>query len=533
MNIRFFLNWVKKIGVSTSFILSIVVADGQSVQQAIDFSDQDLPGDSRIKSLGGASATLGGVATMSTNPATSVLTGKSQFVFAPNILTRKSTVDFLDQQTVEPNGTMKIASMGLVIHSNSVADAVSENIGEEDGVSEPVEGTSKPMTFGFAYNRTNNYTYNYKFEGINSESSITDYFGEEAARLGLRNQVVNLPSIYSPAELAFLTYLVDPDSSGVYSIGAGAGGDVHQELSYDSKGGLSSLDFSYAVGLSDKLSIGVSGGFTIYNLKIEERFTEEDREDVHDYYNSSVYIQRFEASGAGAKLKLGGIFKPSKNLTIGAYYHLPSGMTVNRRNKLILRGNFTDHPELNEDTLIFGSGITEERISETFDLEASYKLKNPGRSSLGVTYERPKIGLVTADVECINHSAVRYENLTTRDLNVNYGEINDALDQFWKLNFNLKVGGELRLKSLRFRAGTAIYNLLPTNNDLPEISNNLRRNYLTFGFGIEKTTFFLDLAYVKQFMEFGFTTYNLNDTSHLGSRKVNGTDVVISLGLKF
>ena len=90
------------------------------------------------------------------------------------------------------------------------------------------------------------------------------------------------------------------------------------------------------------------------------------------------------------------------------------------------------------------------------------------------------------------------------------------------------MGGEYRLDILRFRAGYA-FQANPYDSDLKRSSENL-----TFGMGIKKKKYFVDLGVVNSKLRDFYSPYVLNDGSEpVVDMTVKNTKFLVTVGFSF
>jgi hypothetical protein len=110
-----------------------------------------------------------------------------------------------------------------------------------------------------------------------------------------------------------------------------------------------------------------------------------------------------------------------------------------------------------------------------------------------------------------------------------YTQVNEAIKETYKGNFNVKLGGEIKFHTVMFRLGGAYYGS-PYADDALDASRMLA----TGGIGYRDHGIFIDLSYAHIMNQDVQFAYRLNDkpntfATQAGSR---GT-VMLTLGFKF
>jgi len=491
---------------------------GQSIQDIVRISEDNLTGTATTKAMGGAqSSTLFGEA-VTINPAIGAKLQNSVFIFSSSIFNHKNKLSIYDSQQ-KTNGTnFNINNLSFIINSrgNSQIDAAIK----EASINKENAKKIKHYAFGFTLNRTNNFKNNFKLDGINNTNSLTDHLGKLSLNEGITKQFINFDNVNSLAEMGFITYLTNPDSNNIYSKPLVKGGNIYQNYNYQSKGAVTDFGFSFSSEINEKLSIGTSVGLINYNVKATTTFDEEDTKNLHDYFDELVLQENLEIEGIGFNFKTGLIYSPKRWFNIALAYHSGNSLVLLQRYDATLETRLTNHPELLD--LKSPTSIQEAKIST---LESNFSTKTPPKTIIGFSFRDEKIGLLSFDLEHLNYANSSFTNIDTKNPNINYEVINNQIKTSLERTFNVKLGGQLNFKTKRFRAGVAQYNI-GGNENTP------KRTYLTLGYGIEDENYILGLAYVKKLSNSVFDVYNLQESTSTLNKEI-GTTIVFNIGIKF
>jgi hypothetical protein len=139
-----------------------------------------------------------------------------------------------------------------------------------------------------------------------------------------------------------------------------------------------------------------------------------------------------------------------------------------------------------------------------------------------------KKGFLTADIEYVNYSSMKYRYDDADVLAEN--SMNKTIQNTYKSAVNVRVGAEAKLQDVSLRAGFAYYGRPYQSNAV-----NADRLQLSFGTGYRTNTWFLDGAFVHSMQKTAEKPYvlnNLNDVSN-AIVKNNTSQLLVTLGWKF
>ncbi|MBB2148991.1 OmpP1/FadL family transporter [Pedobacter gandavensis] len=492
-----------------SSLVAIVATTGslyaQNSPDALRFSQTNYGSTARFKSMGGAQIGVGGdMSSLGGNPAGLGLFTKSEFSFTPELNMMKGKADFLGERTNGSKSMLNINNVGGVFYNPTYKPK-----GQD-----PTKGVISTV-FGVGYSRNNDFTGRYNFSGTNNLNSVNNYFAEEANFFapGDPTTLAN----YSIEKMAYDNYLINYDANNdVYSAATRA--PYRQSQSEIRTGATSEMNVAGALNISNKVYVGASLNF------VNSRY-QSDRILRESGYNTGVasnydtdYRINSDVKGSGFNARLGIIFRPDANLRVGATYQTPTW-------------SYFDDIQAHSLSTTYYQGAKEGIFTNTPGLSGvTYQLRTPGKGSLGASYVIAGKALISADVDYIDYSSIKY----SLDQDNNQGQINNAND-FIRNNYqnavNYRVGAEYKVaNAVSLRAGygnngTAIKN---------DTKNYFATQYYTGGLGYRVGSYYVDVAYQHIKGNVDLDSYFLNDGSEpVANIKTSRDNVFLTFGVRF
>ncbi len=115
----------------------------------------------------------------------------------------------------------------------------------------------------------------------------------------------------------------------------------------------------------------------------------------------------------------------------------------------------------------------------------NYELKTPWKAIGSIAINIKKKGLITADIEIIDYASAKFNSDTYK-----FSDENAVINSLYTKATNIRLGGEMKYKPFRIRAGYALYGSPYKDNA------ELERKSYTFGLGVDKGRFMVDFSYV-------------------------------------
>lgn len=486
----------------------------QYAGDAIRFGNTNYGSSSRFKGMGGAQIGVGGdMSSLGGNPAGLGLFTRSEFSLTPEFNGASSKANYLGTSSSASQDKMNLNHIGVVFYSPSLKTQGQDT---KKGVLSTV--------FGIGYNRNNDFTQRYSYEGTNTETSIRDYFAELAN--GSKSGSDGIIPARSLEDMAFKGYLINynsPGNAGNYT--ANPFTNNKQLKSETISGGTSELDFSGALNISNQLYIGASIGIVNVRYISDAEYTEKGTVNPYDptdgftgneNYNLS-FRQSQETKGSGFNGRLGLIFRPVGNFRIGATLQTPSWLYIDDTYSEVLNNSLT------------GGSASYNSNNSVNTYGFSYKLRTPLKGSLGASYVIGGQGIISADVDYVDYATTRFSEYNGSNMQVILSN-NADIRALYTSAVNFRVGGEYKIDQLSLRAGYGL-NGSPLKDDKDNI---YATKFYSGGLGYRINEYYFDLAYQRVESENRLKPYTLNGGAEPQASVKNGNNnVFLTFGVRF
>jgi len=485
-------------------------ASAQYSQDAIRFSGAQTGATSRIKALGNANVAVGGdLTSIGGNPAGLGFFTKSELSITPEFNMNKVSSDFLGQSSKGSRNDANLNNASVLFFSK---------LNKAPGQDKTKGWLS--VNFGASYNRTNNFYQKTYYSGINSSSSIADYY----AALG-NTALDNNYSLNGYLEgWAEAQKLITLNSAGNYEATTTLEGT--QSNTIVSTGGQSDLNFSFGANYSNKFYIGAGFGITSLRYNSTSNFVE----DNFQYNNLnqdfvSTYTRDQVTRGNGFNGRLGFIYKPIETVRIGATFTTPTWYTID------------DNSYEGLSTVYKGGNNYRANNGYSDTYPSSYRLRTPLKVAGGIAVFAGKLGFITGDVEYVDYSSTKLSNNTDDDYGIDFTQDNNDIKRLYKSAVNARVGLEARLNSsVLLRGGYGIQGSPFKEGVIPEDDTNNRYGTTTTvsgGLGYRFGQYYIDATFVHLNNATKQYPYEIGDLSP-DARVVNkNNNVFVTLGLRF
>jgi hypothetical protein len=501
-------------------MVSMLAGTAQSTTEtALLFSRINNGGSARVLGMGGANVSLGGdFSSASTNPAGLAMFNRSEITITPGYQTQSNSATYFGANTKASKTNLAIPSLSFVFNNEKSGRLVN-------------------ASFAITLTRLNNFNQQLQYEGINRHNSIGDFFANDSFGID--------PNTFTPDDmslnrLAYDNYLIDwyyDTNSDVYFYGSAAGININdptdlprltQRETKTYSGAQNQWTAAYAVNVDDKYFLGASLHLRTIRFDAETAYGESDFSfpnagPGYDPIFSVSLEERLKITGSGFSGTLGVIARPVDGLQFGLAYNTPTVYTMSDLYSARLATDWNNFDYFND-----GSVILDRLDYETDDILADYKLKTPGRLTMGVTYFFGKSGFMTSDFEFVNLSNAKYTSLLN---DISYEPDNANIQSLYRSTMNVRLGGEFRYQKLRFRTGFGFL-----GEPFFEPQNNIARTVSQFstGFGYRTDTFYVDTALIFSAGKNSYRPYAVpGEFSPLVSINNNTTQFLITLGLPF
>jgi hypothetical protein len=465
----------------------IFPAAAQYVEQGLMFSQTFPSMTARSLGMGGAFSSLGGdLSSAYLNPAGLGLYRKSEITLSPGIGFINTNTEYQNEHGDDFRTSFLFGNAGFVTAHNT-----KKNKG--------LVGTS----FALAYNRVNDFYRSVYMQGVNPNNSLADYFMDQAD--GIHPDDLLYEGYYGE-RLAFDAYVIDTMRGSPTTYSTPVPLPVTQERTIETAGGMGEWSFGFALNISHIFYFGM--GLGIHYLNYNKTLVHSEYDDANlSEFNAFSYSEVTDQDGFAANFKCGFIVRPFPILRISGALHTPLYFHVNEDYAYYMSSSFDGFKPYVEP--IYG--------------EFEYKLVTPLRVLGGLSVQIGKMGLVSADVEYIDHSNIRYRN-EYEDYDITY--LNDYIEEDYKPVLNMKAGGEVRFGPLSLRAGGGYY---PSASSAYKMFEKADYTEFTGGVGYRGKIFYIDVGFSALLHEEKYTLYYNN----IADLQTNRYRLITTYGIRF
>jgi long-subunit fatty acid transport protein len=474
-------------------------AFAQNESDALRYTRYGLTGSARIQGIGGAQTALGAdVSTLSANPAGLGMFRRSEFSISPGMQSVNTTTFINNGQNSGAESKFVIPQMGVIIPNRSLDS----------------EGKDwRGVTFGIGFTRLNNFNEQFSYQNsATPPNTIVDYFADRANNRSLMAGETLLGSldaeyargITTLAGLAYGTYLIDifEDAGGQFAEPLFSFGESLQQEEVRRSGSQNQIDIGAGTSYKDKIYLGASLGIVTSNFRQESlfresgnyvaTFDENGNPDRESPYNLALRDE-FTSRSTGVNLKVGIIGRPTDALRLGFSIQTPTIYRFDEEYQRALAATTLNPTSLQSET------VTEVALPGEFN----YRLTTPLRATGGVAYFINKYGFVTADIEYVDYSNMRFSSSDNMGSSSDYFTgVNNNISSTFQSAFNYKIGAEGRFEVFRVRAGFAHFGDPYQGSGVDGSVNSY-----TLGTGVRLKNYYLDLAYVNSQRQSPYSPY--------------------------
>jgi hypothetical protein len=455
-------------------LLTLTGLKAQNVDDALRYSQIFYTGTARFMSMGGAFTALGGdMSTFSQNPAGIGVFRSSEISVTPQLLHAKTSASF-----------------------NGISDdyLYNFNLGQAGVVGNLIKGSGTTglisLNVGYSFNKTNNLNNTSRIQGISSNSSMADYWADQAYG-------IYYGDIGGAAGIAYDAWIIDTiTGSGASYYGtvfSNYGDNPASEYGQNIRRLITNQGYTgeHAISIGGNYSNKVYFGATlgINTMRYTGHYEHLEKADyfLDSEFSDFSYVEHFENTGTGVNLKIGAIIRPVEELRIGVAFHSPTLYKIDERFYDNISSNFTDggHYEYSNDELVY-----------------EYALTTPFRALAGVAYQIEKTGLLSVDYEFVDYSMVKFSE--TGD-DYDYSEKNLDIKNTLQPAHNIRVGGELRFNKLYFRGGYGYYGKVFRED---EVNKDLFNRSISAGLGFREQNLSIDFGFTNMRNEQKYILYD-------------------------
>jgi len=485
---------MKKIIVIITVLAIHITLLSQSAIDALRYSRSLYTGTARSVSMGGAVGALGGDLTaICTNPAGIAVYRSSEVTLTPGFATSKTESKYNQNRETDISNNFNFNNIGVV-----------------SGINNDTEWSR--VSFGVAYNKTNNFDRNILIKGVNNSNSRLDYIVD----LANQNQMDDF--YFQPA---WDSYLIDynEDTEKYWSDFTNSTYGQTQRKSIEAEG--SSGEYTFAVGAnySHFLYVGASIGIATIYYQEKSLFSETDLDNrIANLYEYKLN-EEFTSRGAGFNMKVGAIVRPINFIRLGVALHTPTYYEIEEDYETKIE-SFFDNPIFENSTLTGFMGFSPKG-------EFDYELTTPMKAIGSVAFVLGKFGLISADYEFVDYSTIRM-----RAGSDSFDDVNETISDTYTATSNIRAGGELLLGMVSLRAGVGLYG--SPYKSLEGIEDALYTTY-SGGMGFSQDDFFVDFAYIHTQAAESYFLYDVypNQLKTESKTDFSSNRFMLTVGYKF
>ncbi len=474
----------------------------QTPEDIFNYSQRSISGTARSLALGGAQTSLGAeFGSLTYNPAGVALYRSSELTVSPGVESVNNDASYLSNSEETIDTGFSFGGIGLVF------------------TAKPNKRQQKKgwqfKNFAVGMNRV--YTYNREIvsEAFNPESSITDFFAEDAE--GFSEPELFDANLNNFGALAYRAFLIDPTNTEGFYTSILDNGQIDQRERVASSGRKNEILLSYGGNFKDRFYFG--GALGIVSLQNEQSttLTETDNQGLYPNFETLRLSESINVTGSGVNVSLGAIMRLSDELRIGASIKSPT------------RYNLTETFNSNVSAITLGGNGIETMEEFSPDGFFEYDAVEPYRFTGGLSYFFKKRGFIAIDYELVDYSTMR-ARFAEDAFDDAENALNQAIIERFQASHTLKIGAEVNLK--RGFAARGGYNITTS----PYVDESLKSTLIRFALGLGYRTekYFVDVAYSLSNADFVRQPYSLANRE-LAQVDVTQkeTNILITLGTRF
>ncbi len=496
------------------FVIVSYFSYAQNADDALRYSFIRHGGTSRYMAMGGAFGALGSdFSSLSTNPAGIATFKKTiKFMISPMFLVNSVTAKYRKNETNDNIFAGGLNNLGLVVSVNS-GDEYSD---------------WRNVCFGIGYNRFLDFNQNISIKGYSEESSMLDQFALNSNGSTPDDLFQNYQEVEWLAWAAELTDVMEGSKNNTYTHPYLFTAYLNQERKHNTNGGVGEFVFTLGGNYRNVLQIGASLGIQSVNYDSKASYTESsDSTDLQSY----TFSENLLTTGTGFNFKFGLIYIPFNFLRLGAAIHSPTFYSLTDFYSYSMESNWRTPDD--DGNTHYVSNTEEFNDNGTTENEFSYELFTPYRFVGSAALVISHFAILSADYEYVDYSLARL-----RSVEDNFSRQNTDIKNSYYFAENLRLGAEIRLAPLYFRAGMSYYGS-PYSQDY-EAKGSVKSQ--SFGIGLKTNRLYIDFAYQrseysKDYKLFDYIKFLDNgttiDATEMSELSFDKTIMSVTVGYRF
>ena len=452
-----------------AFCAVIIPASGQTMYDALNFSQNNYYGTAKTQAMGNAVTALGGdLGTVGINPAGSAVAGYSQFTITPGL-----TVSSVNSSYAPVYG-----EGGESAFHNNKTRFTMPNLGVSFRLETGRRLGLKSMTMSFVSNGTAQHLFESVSGGNNNMSTLSGSFAATAnmnadgsGNMMDPNVFKNYADPYRDSYYgwnqlsAYQSNMISYTSADNCYVGVAENidgkipGTLHQMSSRLTTGVKNDMVANLGFNISDKFYFGFNLGIPVQRYNYEESFREtpqdpeqfpvsfttSDGQTVVTNFKELQYKYAYSANIDGVYGKFGFIYLPVEGLRVGAAIQTPTLLTITESWR---NNSYTEFA----DSRFSAEGLTPQG-------QYRYTLRTPYSANFGLAYVFGTRGLVSVDYEIADFSVMKFNEINYDNVQfANPFEVqNTIMKLFNGVQHQLRIGAEYRLNpQFTLRAGYVV-----------------------------------------------------------------------------
>ncbi len=497
---------------------------GQSVVEALKYSQQDIRGTARYMGMAGAFGALGGdITTLGQNPAGIGVYRNSDLA---------ATLDLSNQVSSTQSAAGKVSDSKFSIACNNFGFVWAIRLNKS---------ALKNLNFGFAYNKQKSFDRSYKafYQDIVKGNSLSNYIAQETNKNGFTVEQLGNTE-YDPYDdmpwlnvLGYEGFLINPvqgeanEWSGV--VGAGTFGTG--SLSVREKGSVDEYNFNMGGNVHNVFYWGIGLTVTDFSYDLYSRYGEEfvdGYDENSELLDGSYELDNYlHTNGTAIKANVGVIMRVTNNLRLGLAFHTPNYYNMTDSYSAHVNSSFAKSAETPYGTY-------------------SYEFQSPWRLIASAAYVFGRKGILSFDYEYTAGDNMSFDD----KYSVNeFFQSNTDIANIVAPMHTFKVGTEYMITNQfsgrlgyayqtspvksAYRSGGGV----PTVGTTTIYALDRATNYFTVGLGYRFTNLYLDLAYVHRYRASELFPFTPNPSLAVSPQVETLTDhnnsFALTLGVKF
>lgn len=505
---------MKKLIILFIGFISMFAIQGQTIGDAVRYSDDEIHGTARFRGLSGAFGALGGdMSAVNINPAGSAIFNNSHASISLTHNNNENDVNYF-------NGFNNSSSSNIDLNQAGAA-IVLETTNQSSGWNK--------IVIGFAYDRVNNYEDDWLARGTNN-NSIDSYFLHPTLTQEIPLGILKLQPgeyieeayadigssfgyEYQQAFLGYWSGVIDPvnmdndtNDDNIDYISNIAPGTFNQDFLYNANGYNGKFGVNFATQYNENIYLGINLNSHFIDY---ERFTSfyESNSNDGSIVNYVAFDNLLRTTGNGFSFQLGGIAKLTPELRVGLSYNSPIWFSLDDETIQGIDSNFADS-EINY-------------ISDIVNIFPGYKLQTPSKITGSLAYVFEKKGLISFDYSRKDYSKTKFK--PTSD--PYFSQQNNLMNTDLKPASTYRIGGEYRFNELSLRGG---YRIEESPYENETFIGDLNGYSLGIGYSFGSTK--LDLTFDQSKRD---NNYQLFDVGLTDTAKIDKLNTNFSLSLSF